>query len=122
MSIAIAYMLYVKDVNAIAKFWKRVGFVELDRQFIMDSETVVIAPSETSDARLQLFDIEFIKRVSPEVADNKPSLLMLVDELEKWHAKIKGIATNVGDIQDNGGKGAFNFSDPEGTYFAFGEK
>jgi predicted enzyme related to lactoylglutathione lyase len=122
MAISICNMLYVKDVATIVDFWKQIGFVEIGRQQIMDSETVIIAPTPVSDAKLQIWDIEFIRRVSPEVADNKPSMLFVVSDIEAWHGRLKAATDSTSAFMDNGGKRAFNFADPENNYFAFGEE
>jgi len=114
-------MIYVKDVNTIAEFWKKIGFVEISRQSIMDTETVIVAPFGDSNAQFQIWNVDFISKVSPEVASMKASLLCTVDDIEKWHKKLVAITETTSDIMDNGGKKSFNFADPEGNYYAFSE-
>jgi hypothetical protein len=48
-----------------------------------DYETVVLAPLLNGNAQLQLWDIEFIRQVSAEVAESKSSLLFIVSHLEE---------------------------------------
>ena len=67
-------MLYVEDVEANADFWKHyLNFKEVERYDFGDSISIVLAVSSTCN--LQLFNIDFIRKNSPEVASNKPSLL-----------------------------------------------
>lgn len=84
-----------------------------------DSDTVVIAPVAGGNALLQIWDIEFIKKVSPEVAEDKPSILFTVNNIEEMHEKLKKITDTTGDLMDANGKKAFNFQSPSGNYYAF---
>ncbi|MCL2677330.1 MAG: glyoxalase [Streptococcaceae bacterium] len=112
--------LYVKDVNSIASIFKAIGLAELHREKVGESDTVILAPLVEGNARLQLWDIEFIRSTSPEVADDKPSLLFTVDNIEEIHEKAKNSgASVVSDIQEHMGKQSFYFATPEEQYFAF---
>lgn len=113
-------MLYVSDVPKHAEFWSKVGLKELQRNGLNQEETVVFAIDEYApSARIQLWNIEFIRQTSPEVADMKPSLLFTVDHLEEWHARIATVTDKVSDINDFQGMINFNFQDPDGNYYAF---
>jgi len=114
-------MLYVNDVEMIADFLIQVGFIEISRENIMDTVTIVIAPCANSDARIQLFNHTFIKQMSPEVADNKPSLLFLVNNIDDYYNNVKDIAPRTSELVDMGGKRTFNFSDVEDNAYAFME-
>ncbi|MDR0298842.1 MAG: hypothetical protein LBI13_02000 [Streptococcaceae bacterium] len=120
MSVNICNMLYIHNVAEVAEFWKAAGFVELKRQGEGQELTVVVAPSADSNARLQLWDIDFIRKVSPEVAESKPSLLFTVENLEAWHEKISKLAKTISAINEVPFKN-FNFADPDGNYYAFAE-
>ena len=75
----------------------------------------VLAVDETTE--LALFSNAFVQEFSPEVADNQPSLMFFVKDLEAAHARIKGATP----IVDDAGTRAFGFPDPDGHYFALGE-
>ena len=119
MTVNICNMLYVKSVQAVADFWLTAGFVEISRQGEGQELTIVLAPSKESNARLQLWDIDFIRQVSPEVAESKPSLLFTVDNLEEWQAKIAQLTDTASEINNYQGMTNFNFADPEGNFYAF---
>lgn len=119
MSVNICNMLYVKDVKKVSEFWKNAGFVELQSQGKGEEYTVILAPSKDSNARLQLWGIDFIRKASPEVADSKPSLLFTVDNLEDWHIRLSNLTKAISPISEHQGLIAFNFADPEGNYYAF---
>lgn len=121
MTFNMCTMLYVQDVKAEANFFQSIGFAEISRETIAESETVTFAPQAEGNARLQIFDIEFIKLMSPEVADNKPSILFTVSDILKWHDNVKTQGGFISDLQDMGGKYTFNFQSPSGSYFAFME-
>lgn len=121
MTFNMCTMLYVDDVKAEADFFLTIGFSEVSRETIMDFETVVLAPLADGNARLQIFNLDFIRQMSPEVADDKPSILFTVDNIEELHGKVAAQANFTSDLQDMGGKRTFNFQSPSGTYFAFME-
>lgn len=121
MTFNMCTMLYVDDVAANADFFLALGFVEIARQTIMDFETVTVAPTAEGNARLQFFNIDFIRQMSPEVADSKPSILFTVSNIKEMHAKVAAQGLFTSDLQDMGGKSTFNFQSPDGSYFAFME-
>lgn len=120
MSVNICNMLYVSDVEKNAAFWLSIGFIEINRQGEGKEFTVVLAPEMDSNARLQLWDIEYIREVSPEVAEMQASLLFTVDKLEEWHEKLSAATATTSAINELPFKN-FNFQDPEGSYYAFAE-
>ncbi len=111
--------LYVRDVEKEVNFFTSIGFLEIERHKMEDSDTVVITPVAGGNALLQIWDIEFIKKVSPEVAEDKPSILFTVNNIEEMHEKLKKITDTTGDLMDANGKKAFNFQSPSGNYYAF---
>lgn len=119
MAFNITTMIYVQDVAKIADFFQSIGFELIEQQEICNFPTIVLAPSRSSNARLQLFNIEFIRKVSPDVASNKPSLLFSVDNIEAFHEKVTKLTPTACPLSDRGGKLTFNFADPEGNYYAF---
>ncbi|PCS00226.1 hypothetical protein RT41_GL001537 [Lactococcus fujiensis JCM 16395] len=112
--------LYVEDVKAEAEFFKAIGFFEVSRQKVGESDTFIMAPTRKGNARLQIWDIEFIRQMSPEVADDKPSILFTVtDGLEALHEKVAAQGLMTSPISKMGENLTFNFQTPSGSYFAF---
>lgn len=115
-------MFYVSDVQKHSEFWTKIGLTELRRQGSGQEETVIFAvDSQAPSARIQLWNLEFIRQNSPEVADMKGSLLFTVDDLEDWHARVAAATDKVSAINKFQGMVNFNFQDPDGNYYAFAE-
>ena len=113
-------MLYVEDVAANADFWKQyLDFKEIERFDFGDSISIVLAVNPACN--LQLFDIDFIKKNSPEVASNKPSLLFDISDFDGLYARFKSNNETVGEITEMGGARTFNFPDRDGNYYAVRE-
>ena len=113
-------MLYVEDVEANDDFWKHyLNFKEVERYDFGDSISIVLAVSSTCN--LQLFNIDFIRKNSPEVASNKPSLLFDISDFDELYARFKENNETVGEIIEMGGSRTFNFPDRDGNYFAVRE-
>lgn len=108
-------MLYVEDVKTALDFWEAIGFVTQT----IDANSAQMQPVTDSQVKIMLYDKAFIRSVSPEVVDNVPSLLFQASDLDALHAKILETGQVVGDIAQIPGMGrVFNFSDPDGHYFA----
>lgn len=111
-------MLYVKDVDQAAEFWKKgVGVtqtetIELPKGFISIKLTLL------NQVSLQLFSKDFIAEFSPEVITNTPSLLLQTSDIEKLHASLKKVSPTVSDISDMAGHRQFHFADLDEQYFA----
>lgn len=115
-------MLYVSDVPKHAEFWTKVGFQELRRQGSGSQETVIFAvDANAPSARIQLWNLDFIRQNSPEVAEMKGSMLFTVDNLEEWHSRVAEATDTVSEINDFQGMVNFNFQDPDGNYYAFAQ-
>lgn len=110
-------MLYVKNVEETATFWET--YLDFTRQAEIDlgPSTSIILGNHQPFA-IQLFDIEFIKQVSPEVSLETPSLMFQVADLEAVQQKLKASGTFVNEISQHGNQLSFNFADNEGRYFA----
>ena len=121
MAFNICVNLYVKEVEKEVDFFRSIGFLEIERHKMENSDSVVISPLSDGNAFLQIWDIEFIKKVSPEVANDKPSLLFTVYNIEEMNEKLKKITPTTSDLMDANGKKAFNFQNPSGNYYAFME-
>ncbi|SFE68924.1 VOC family protein [Trichococcus pasteurii] len=113
-------MLYVADVEANADFWKHyLEFKEVGRYDFGDSISIVLAVNPMCN--LQLFNIDFIRKNSPEVASNKPSLLFDISDFDGLYARFKENNETVGEIIEMGGTRTFNFPDRDGNYYAVRE-
>lgn len=111
-------MLYVEDVKASVAFWQAIGFVTAE----IDANSAQIQPVADSQVKLMLYDKAFIRAISPEVVDNVPSILFQASDLEALHARIAVLVPVIGEIVEAPGVGrVFNFSDPDGQYFAVRE-
>ncbi|WP_461244294.1 VOC family protein [Secundilactobacillus muriivasis] len=110
-------MLYVSDVDQLAEFWENtLGATQVADMALPDNCHAPIL-SVDPHTELALFSNDFIAKYSPEVADNQPSLMFFVRDLDAAHERIKGATP----IVDDAGTRAFGFPDPDGHYFALGE-
>jgi len=113
-------MLYVDKVEENADFWKKyLDFKETERFDFGDSISIVLAVSPTCN--LQLFNIDFIKKNSPEVAAHKPSLLFDIRNFDELHDRFRQDNLTVGAIMMVGDARTFNFPDADGNYYAVRE-
>jgi lactoylglutathione lyase len=119
MTIEMTSNLYVKSVATVAELFIKIGFVEIQRMSVGTSETIVLAPDIGGNARIQLWDIAFIRENSPEVADSKPSIAFSVHDLAEMHAKVAAAMPIYGEIQTVNGRSSFYFAVEDDQYFAF---
>lgn len=112
-------MVYVNDPRAMADFWiNKIGFVKiLEVPYGENTCFITVAPSADSATRVTLHDKAFISQMQPMLTLATPSLLFKTEDIEGFHKTLKEKGVNVGDLVDMGGL-TFNFSDPEGNYFA----
>lgn len=120
MSFNMCTNLYVEDVKAEADFFEAIGFYVVSRQKVGEAETILLAPTRKGNARLQVWPIELIRQMSPEVADSKPSILFTItDGIEAMRTKVLTQGLTTSTITKRGENLTFNFESPSGTYFAF---
>lgn len=110
-------MLYVPDVEAEKNFWQAAGFSILSEGELMDSKTFDMAISPEATTIFSVMDLNTIRQISPEVADNQPSILFHSNDLESLHQTIEKIAPVCNPITDLPFK-HFNFASPSGQYYA----
>lgn len=110
-------MLYVADVAAEKTFWSAAGFVITSESEMMGFDTFDMKPHADSTVTITVFAKEFIQQVSPEVADNVPSILFEVDEIQDLHEKISALTDTCSPVTEMPFK-TFNFASPSGLYFA----
>lgn len=113
-------MLYVGDVAKEKEFWKGIGFEIISETEMMGYEMFEMKSHIDSTLTITVFNKEFIKQVSPEVADNQPSVLFESDDLEDLHKKVTALTDTASEIVEMPFK-TFNFASPSGQYFAVKE-
>ncbi|MBM7690009.1 glyoxalase [Enterococcus ureilyticus] len=114
----IKIMLYVTNVEESSRFWQKIGFVEKERDAVDGTLVVEIAPSETAETMIVLYDLEFIQQHSPEVAGNTPSLMFFADNIIELYKKMKDAGVRVGELVQLPTGLVFNFADNDENYFA----
>ncbi|MBO0475209.1 glyoxalase [Enterococcus sp. DIV0840] len=118
----IKIMLYVTNVEESSKFWQKIGFVEKERDAVDGTLVVEIAPSESAETMIVLYDLEFIQQHSPEVAGNTPSLMFFADDVIELYKKMKDADVRVGELVQLPTGLVFNFADNDENYFAVSGK
>lgn len=115
-------MVYVKDIDAAAKFWKeQVGFELVERQENMGMVSYLVAPKKDSQVKIVLQDKAKVAELSPELDLGTPSFLMESSNLEETYQYMLDMGVLVMPIVDLGFMRVFNFSDLEENYFAIRE-
>ncbi|MBF0805767.1 MULTISPECIES: VOC family protein [unclassified Streptococcus] len=115
-------MVYVKDIDAAAKFWKeQVGFELVERQENMGMVSYLVAPKKDSQVKIVLQDKAKVAELSPELDLGTPSFLMESTNLEETYQYMLDMGVLVMPIVDLGFMRVFNFSDLEENYFAIRE-
>lgn len=113
-------MIYVEDPRRVADFWvQRLGFTEVDRQDLDGTPlSVEVTHAAGSGAARVLFDRAVVAEMSPELALATPSILFGSHTLIEMRDQLMASGVEVGALVEHGGQTTFNFSDPEGNWFA----
>ena len=111
-----AVMLYVDDVPAERAFWETIGAHIIADDELGGAPTFTFTPDD-GGTHFTVYAKDFIRQVSPEVADHVPSVLFTSNDLPALHARISEQIDTVGDIVDQPFEN-FNFASPSGIYFA----
>lgn len=115
-------MVYVKDPRAVADFWtEKIGFTEV-RQQEMNNQvlSIELAPNETSDCHLVLFNRAIVEEMSGDISLGTPSILFGSYDINTMRSDLIAKGVTVGEIMEMGSR-TFNFADVEGNYFAVEE-
>lgn len=99
-------MLYVDDVAVERDFWPAMGF-----------ETFEMKTHTDSTLTFTVYAKDFIRQVSPEVVDMKPSLLFESADLCSLHERIASVTETTSPINIQPFPN-FNFANPSRHYFA----
>ena len=110
-------MLYVDDVVAERDFWSAIGFEIFNQSEIMGFETFEMKPHTDSTLTFTVYAKEFIRQVSPEVVEMKPSLLFESADLHALHMRVAAVTDTTSPINTQPFPN-FNFANPSGHYFA----
>ena len=110
-------MFYVDDVAAEKEFWQAVGFEIVATMEAMGYQSFEMRPNAKSSTMITVYDKEFIRQVSPEVADNVPSILFESDDIYTLQEKVAEQTDTASPVQDQPFLN-FNFASPSGHYFA----
>ena len=110
-------MLYVDDVVAERNFWSASGFEVFNQSEIMGFETFEMKTHTDSTLTFTVYAKDFIRQVSPEVVDMKPSLLFESADLCSLHERIASVTETTSSINTQHFPN-FNFANPSGHYFA----
>lgn len=110
-------MLYVDDVSAEKAFWSAAGFTILNESEMMGFETFDMKPHPESTTTITVYANAFIRQVSPEVIDMKPSILFESDDIHTLQAKIAKLTDTCSPVNEEPFPN-FNFASPSGLYFA----
>jgi lactoylglutathione lyase len=115
-------MVYVRDPRAVADFWtEKIGFREV-RQQEMDEKvlSIELAPNDTSDCHLVLFNRAIVEEMSEGISLETPSILFGSYDINAMRNDLIAKGVTVGEIVEMGSR-TFNFADVEGNYFAVEE-
>ena len=110
-------MLYVDDVAAERDFWSAIGFEVFNQSEIMGFETFEMKPHTDSTLNFTVYAKDFIRQVSPEVVDMKPSLLFESADLHGLHKRLATVTDTTSSINTQPFPN-FNFANSSGHYFA----
>lgn len=114
-------MLYVDKVQEEREFWQAIGFHVVPQPAVMGFETFTMKSHPDSSAVMTVYDKEFIKQVSPEVIDMKPSILFECDDIQALQAKVAQVTDTASEVAQEPFPN-FHFATPSGLYFAVKEK
>ena len=110
-------MFYVEDVAPERDFQSVIGFEVFNQSEIMGFETFEMKPHTDSILTFTVYAKDFIRQVSPEVVDMKPSLLFESADLCSLHERIAAVTETTSSINTQPFP-HFNFANPSGHYFA----
>ena len=116
-------MVYVDDVEAAKEFWTtKFDFVVKETiELPEDFKGYDFAPNDDAETSMTLFSKDFIRKYSPELSLETPSLMFEVENIESLYEKSKTRGVEVGELVEIPGTKTFNFQDGQGNYFAVGE-
>jgi hypothetical protein len=109
-------MLYVENVTSSSHFWHQAFDARIVEKNELPDQAVNLVLAISKEVELSLFPKDFIKKYSPEVLDNTPSVMFFSTEFHALQQKLAAL-TKTGPITEVGGISTFNFADSEDHYF-----
>ena len=106
-------MLYVDDVAVERDFWSAFGFETVNHSGILRLKLLRWDLTLT----FTVYAKDFIRQISPEVVDMKPSLLFESADLHGLHKRLAAVTDTTSSINTQPFPN-FNFANPSGHYFA----
>jgi lactoylglutathione lyase len=113
-------MLYVDNIDIAIAFWEAIGFST--KKF--DENSAEIKSAIDAQVTFTLYTKSLIHEISPELLNNvpTPSLMFQSNDIEALYAKVLALGRNADEIMTVPGLGrVFNFTDPDGNYYAVSE-
>lgn len=113
-------MLYVDDVAMIGEFFEKALDAKIIGKTKMVDDSFSLKLSLLDKVEINLYNMEFVKKYSPMVSLEMPSLMFVVDDINAVHETVAKYAKDISTISVQGDQKVFSFADPEGHYFAVG--
>ncbi|WP_125713427.1 VOC family protein [Companilactobacillus kedongensis] len=113
-------MLYVQDVSIIGDFFEKTLDAKIVKETSMIDGSISLKLSLLDQVEINLYTVSFVKKYSPMVSLEMPSLMFVVDDIDQVHDQVAKYAKDISTISVQGGQKVFSFADPEGHYFAVG--
>jgi lactoylglutathione lyase len=82
--------------------------------------SIELAPNDTSDCHLVLFNLAIVEEMSEGISLETPSILFGSYDINAMRNDLIAKGVTVGEIVEMGSR-TFNFADVEGNYFAVEE-
>lgn len=116
-------MLYVRDLDENAKFWKeKMGFERVEKVAWLDGDYIyIVSPLMNSEVQFVLQNKTKIEKLSPELNLQTPSVMMQTENIDKLYQRLIKNGVKANPIVEIKGLRFFNFSDNEDNYFAIKE-
>ncbi|MEB7784233.1 VOC family protein [Mammaliicoccus sciuri] len=113
-------MLYVDNLDKAVNFWTDIlEFIIIEESPLQDGfKSFSVAPNKNSATSISLIEKEFMKKYSPDVSLETPSLMFKENNFDALYAKLKRENLTGHDIIEMSGSRVFNFHDGQGNYFA----
>ena len=112
--------LYVEDVAKEKEFYRAIGFEIIEEAEMMGYDYVTMKTCSEANVLFTLYASDFIRQVSPEVIDMKPSILFETEDIVALHEKVAEVTDDCSQISLQPFKN-FNFGTPSGMHFAVKE-
>lgn len=113
-------MLYVNDVHKISDFLITTLNGKILDKVALPDDSYTIRIQLLDQVSVNLFNVDFITKYSPQVSIEFPSIMLMTDDIQKMHDHISKYTHTISGISQQGGQSTFNFADPEGNYYAVG--